>query len=142
MASEVKIEGLRDLSNKLVQLDKKLASKILRQAALNATTPLMREAKARVPRGDVAHRTYKGNLVSPGFASRSIKRASSVRGGVASVRIGVRREAFYAVQFVELGTDKASAQEWLVPAYESQRTNIEKRFADQMRKKIEEVAMK
>ena len=108
---------------------------------MNAATPIVREARLRIPIGDVEHRTYKGNLVAPGFAQRNIRKASKIIDGRAVVSIGVRREAFYATQFVELGTQKMDATPWLVPAFENQRDEVERRLADQLRTKIAKLTM-
>lgn len=134
--SERHLAGLKELSLKLNQLGTELAAKTLRQATMNAATPVVREARLRIPVGDIEHRTYKGNLVAPGFGQRSIRKSSKIIDGRAVVSIGVRREAFYATQFVELGTQKMDATPWLVPAFENQRDEVERRLADQLRTKI------
>ena len=103
---------------------------------MNAATPVVREARLRIPVGDIEHRTYKGNLVAPGFGQRSIRKSSKIIDVLAVVSICVRREAFYATQFVELGTQKMDATPWLVPAFENQRDEVERRLADQLRTKI------
>ena len=134
--SDRHLAGLKELSLKLNQLGTELAAKTLRQATMNAATPVVREARLRIPVGDIEHRTYKGNLVAPGFGQRSIRKSSKIIDGRAVVSIGVRREAFYATQFVELGTQKMDATPWLVPAFENQRDEVERRLADQLRTKI------
>ncbi|WP_186297664.1 HK97 gp10 family phage protein [Sedimenticola selenatireducens] len=101
---ESSVKGLRELQNKLATLGPKLAGRVLRQATMNATTPAMKTMREAAPKGKQAHRTYKGNLVAPGFLSRSIKRKSSYKNGKARVIIGVKKEAFYGVLFVEKGT--------------------------------------
>lgn len=98
------VRGLAELSRKLNSLPAKIAGRVLRQATMNATTPALKEMKRAAPKGKRAHRTYKGNLVAPGFLSRSIKRKSRLKGGKARVEIGVKKEAFYGVLFVEKGT--------------------------------------
>lgn len=134
------IKGLKELEDKLVALGGAVGAKVLRSASLLALTPVVREAKLRIPVGDDAHRTYKGNLVSPGFAKRSVKKASWSNRvtGKAKASVGVKREAFYAVSFVELGTSKMDAQEWLLPAFLAQRKVVEQRFAKTLKRKIEQ----
>lgn len=99
-----KVKGLKELSSKLNALERTVAGKTLRSAAMLATTPAMKRMKATAPRGKKLHRTYKGNLVAPGFLSRSIKRKSTYRNGRAKVSVGVKKEAFYGVLFVDPGT--------------------------------------
>ena len=98
------VKGLKELDRKLAALGAKAGGKILRSAALQASTPAMRRMKATAPRGRQAHRTYKGNLVAPGFLSRSIKRKGKFRNGTARVMIGVKKEAHYGLTYVERGT--------------------------------------
>lgn len=99
------VKGLNDLSRKLSALGKDLGGKTLRQSAMNATTPVLKSLKAAAPRGKGLHKTYKGRTVFPGFLSRSLKRKSFYRNGKARIAIGVKKEAFYGLQFVEKGTD-------------------------------------
>lgn len=98
------VKGLNDLSRKLAALGKDMAGKTLRQSAMNATTPALKALKAAAPRGKSLHKTYKGRTVAPGFLSRSVARKSSYKNGRARVEIGVKKEAFYGVLFVEQGT--------------------------------------
>lgn len=95
------LQGYKELSRKLSSLGKRVGGKVLRGAMIRATTPTIREMKSKAPVGTVAHRTYKKRLVAPGFSSRSIKRVSRVKDGYANLRIGVRKEAFYAIQFLD-----------------------------------------
>lgn len=136
------VEGLADLSRQLEQLEDAARGKALRGAALSASLPTFRAAQAGIPKGKVPHKTYKGRLVAPGFASRNIRRVTRLSrdGGTASVLIGVRREAFYAVQFLERGTSKMAAQPWLVPAYNSTYRQVTNRLAVELEKRIKKAA--
>jgi len=135
--AESKLHGVKDLQSKLEKLDSAVAAKALRQAAMLATTPAVREMRAAAPVGQEAHRTYKGRLVAPGFLSRSIKRTSRLRNGVATVLIGVRREAFYGLHFIELGTKYISAQPWFTLVFERNKNTMLRRFREQLRRKID-----
>lgn len=134
MAGEV--TGMKELSLKLAKLGQQLGTKTLRSAAVAATTPVMKEMKAAIPVGKVAHRTHKGRLVAPGFAKRSIKRRSSAKKGKVNVVIGVASEAFYAVQFVDRGTKKMSARNWFKKRFILATPGIEKNFTRLLRAKI------
>lgn len=104
MASE--LEGVRKLTAKLNKLDGATQVKVLRSVLFKATTPTVRLMKARVPVSNRASRTYKGRLVGPGFARRSIRRITGrkfLSKGLLSVAIGVRAEAFYAINFIDQG---------------------------------------
>lgn len=142
MAGEIK--GLRELGRKLDELPKKASGSILKKAVRYAAKPVIVDAKQRIPQGVDAHRTYKGRLVAPGFAKRGIRMAvkGSRDGKKAVARIGVRREAFYAINFVELGTSKQPAQPWLRPALESTKDQQVSRLAEKLKMEIDKVARK
>lgn len=131
------VEGLKELSERLNALDKAMAAKALRQSVQNATLPATRAMKLAAPVGTVAHRTYRKRLVAPGFLKRSIRAISFIKGGKASALIGVKREAFYGVQFVDRGTVKMNPRPWFKSVFEAQRDAMEKRLAEQLRAKIE-----
>lgn len=139
----VKWEGFKELDQKLRELaDPKEQGKVLRAAAAAAGRKVAKQAKANIPVGTRAHTTYKGRLVSPGFARRSIRvktRLSRSKQSV-SVKIGVKREAFYAAQFIELGTAKIAARPWLRPALESNKEVAIQMFAKRLRERIHKVA--
>jgi hypothetical protein len=75
------------------------------------------------PGRTLLHRTYRGRLVSAGFAARNLRLIVkfSRGGGSATAILGVRAEAFYALAFFERGTSEIAAQPWLVPAFRESR---------------------
>lgn len=138
------IQGMSELNKKLKALGKVAGGKILRQAAMLATKPILDEAKAKVPRGNKAHKTYKGRIVAPGFASRNLVRRSKLSRDKQTVwvNIGVRGEAYYALQFLELGTKYHAKQPWLTPAHRRKKPEAIKRFGEKLKIKIEAAAKK
>lgn len=139
------LEGVADLTKKLQELaDPNETLKVLRSAVGAAMRKVQKDARARVPIGTVAHKTYKGRLVAPGFASRSLRVVTGAdKGtGTATARLGVRAEAFYALQFIELGTSKIPRTPWLVPAFEASQESALQEIGAQMRKRIEKIAAK
>ena len=136
MSAELK--GYRELSKQLQALGAAVGGKTLRSATLLATTPVMREARRRIPVGVDAHKTYKGRVVAPGFAKRSIARKAflSRDKSTAYCIVGVKPEAYYALQFVEMGTSKQSAQPWLEPAFRATQDEQIERLGANLRKKI------
>lgn len=144
------LEGLDELSKKLAELGK-VGGKVLRSGTLKATTPVVRQMRNKIPVGKRAHRTYKGRLVFPGFAKRSIKRSSSFRDGVASVRIGVKREAFYAINYINKGISvtkrgkkqikpyRIKASNWFKPVFVDNRKEMEDDLTKQIQAAIEKI---
>lgn len=115
-----RLEGFEDLAAKLKGLsDPKQIGKVLRTGVRQGMAEPKKKAQALIPVGIDAHKTYKGRLVAPGFAKRSIRVITKIaRGGqMAYALLGVRAEAYYAVQYVELGTSKMAAHPWLRPAF-------------------------
>lgn len=97
------LHGLAELSKKLKKIDEQTSRKILTAATGQATTPIVRQMRANAPVGTTAHRTYKKRLVAPGFGRRSITKSTKINNttGSAETVIGVRREAFYLIQFYD-----------------------------------------
>lgn len=121
MKARSQLEGVADLTGKLVDLGLKFAVKELRRTVKDALGIAEHKARASMPQGDVPHFTYRGRLVSPGYALSTLHIETTInkQRGAAIAFLGVGREAFYAVQFVELGTAHMQAQPWLRPSFES-----------------------
>lgn len=136
------IQGVKELSKQLSELGKQAGGKALRSAVSAAATVIKREAKINIPKGRRAHKTYKGRLVAPGFASRNIISRTKTNASRTKVtaRIGVRREAFYAVQFVEIGTKNMRAKPWLERSMRAQKQQALSRFKQKLRANIAKVA--
>ncbi len=142
------LEGFKELSKKLSSMGSAVGGKILRQSVGAAVTPVLKEARLNAPQGDRSHKTHKGRLVAPGFLSRSIKKKTfkSRDGRYASAVIGVKKEAFYGVQFVERGytpTDRnkkkhssVDPNEWLTKSLESKRREVTNKLKQDMLKRI------
>jgi len=117
------MDGYKELMRKFDKLNAAGQAKALRAGVRAGGNVVKKEARSRIPVGDKAHRTYRGNLVAPGFARRSIKVYTFVdkRKGTVYALVGVRAQAFYAVQFVELerGKSNRKGKPWLRPAFDS-----------------------
>lgn len=112
------ISGIAELAAKLADIGKLEEGKGLRSAVRAGVKPIFIQAKANIPKSPDAVKTHKGRLVGPGFASRNIRTITQLKldQGIARGSVGVRAEAFYAVNFVERGTKKQKAQHWLTDA--------------------------
>jgi HK97 gp10 family phage protein len=140
----LELVGVRELAAKLDKLSSKASGQVLRKAANQAVKPVLAAARARIPvnRINALHKTYKGRDVAPGFAQRSVAAKVSLSRDKRAVfaAMGVKREAFYATQFVEVGTSKQAKQPWLVPAFEATQSQQLTAFSDVLRKEILKVA--
>jgi len=111
------IKGFPDLDKKLSQLaNQKQMIAASRSAIGKALTPVVVTARQKVPKGTEGHKLYNGRLVSPGFASRNIKKKIKSIDGAVSGTVGTSSEAFYAM-FFETGTKYIEKRPWLVPAF-------------------------
>lgn len=140
MASQ--LEGVKALTAQLTELGAKVASKELRGTVKNALEEAEHIARATMPQGDEPHKTYRGRLVSGGFALSTLHIETSLnkRTGAAVATLGVAREAFYATAFVELGTSKMAAQPWLRPAFERSQDAMLRKIATELRERVEKIA--
>lgn len=135
------LQGLPELDKKLAELGVKTEAKILRQAVREAMRPALNDAKRTVPVGTEAHTTYKGRLVAPGFAKRSLRIVTELNkttGGM-SAKLGVRKEAFYAVHFWEYGSPRHPRKPWLGPVLERNAPEILRRIGRAVSKRIDKV---
>ena len=134
------IEGFKELSRKLSKMGEAAGGKALQQAARLAMKPAKDKAKANAPVGDyTTGRTYKGNLKFPGYAKRNIVVTSRLTPDkkTVNVKLGVRKEAFYAINFIEFGTSRIPKRPWLEPAFRSSIPQINARLKEQLKKKID-----
>lgn len=133
------LDGVAVLKKRLEALDQVAQIKILRSAVRTGIKPAKQRAQELIPVGIDAHRTYKGRLVAPGFAKRSIRTITVVRSDkkAVSALLGVRKEAFYAVTFVEVGTSKMPAKAWLRPAMKGTQSEQEAGVAIQLKKQVD-----
>lgn len=142
MASQ--LEGVKDLTSKITELGAKFATQQLKGVVNVAIGEALHKARTTIPVGTIAHRTYRGRIVSPGFALSTLHVETKIdkRAGSAIAFLGVKREAFYAVQFLELGTAKMAARPWLRPAFETSQDEMLQAIGDEMRKRVERIAKK
>lgn len=141
------LEGYAELSKQLSALaDPKQQASALRESVRKPMNQVKKAAQASIaqisPGKTDIHRTYKGRLVGAGFASRSLRVVvkMSKNKQSATALLGVRKEAFYAVQFHELGTAYISKRPWLVPAFEAQKDPAIRGIGDVLKKRIERIA--
>jgi len=139
-----RLEGVAELTAKFTDLGVKVAARELRGSVKAALEVALHAARSRIPIGTQAHTTYRGRLVSPGFAAQSLHIETKLdkRTGSAVAFLGVTAEAFYALQFVELGTSKMPAQPWLRPAFVASEDAMLQDLATEMRKRVERIAKK
>lgn len=135
------LQGVAQLTAQLTALGKAVTGKALRSSVRAGMKPAQKRAIELIPKGSTEHRTYKGRLVGAGFASRNTRIITTVSPDKqkATAILGVRKEAFYATQFVERskGHSKLTGRPWLRPAFEGTVTLQEAALAQQLKKRVE-----
>lgn len=136
------LAGAKDLYDKLTILYHLDSGNITRNAVRAGIGAAYKAAKTRIKKGDQAFRTYTGRLVGPGFASRNIRVISVLSKDKTSATaiLGVRKEAYYAVQFLERGTSKMAAQPWLRPSFYGTAAEQQRGIVQYMQKRIDKIA--
>lgn len=143
------LEGVADLHSKLKELaSPKQQASALRESVSKPMKTVKLKALAALskisPGKKDIHRTYRGRLVGAGFAARSLKvvvKLSKTK-QAAYAMLGVAREAFYVVQFHELGTAFLAKNPWLVPSFESSQSLMLQGVGETMKARIEKIAKK
>lgn len=130
------IKQLTDLSS---ALGVKKSESVLKRAAKFAMTPTLKEARTTVPVGTEPHKTYRGQVVDPGFAAKNLIAVSKIDRKAQTVRgmVGPTSEAFYATQFIELGTSKIEPNPWLETAFRRTQPEVTSRFQSRIKTLIE-----
>jgi len=136
------LEGVAALTKKLLEMKGALAARELRGTAKAAMEEAEHLARARIPQGTEPHKTYRGRLVSPGFAVSTlhVETYLNKNTGAVGAALGTSREAFYATLFVELGTARTPAQPWLRPAFEESEDPMLRMIASDLRARVEKIA--
>lgn len=142
-----KTEGTRELSHKFFELaNSKEMYQAMRASVRDPMRDVMKRARSNIlsisPGERDAHLTYKGRLVTAGFASRSVRMAVRQTKGVVYAVVGLLAEAFYALQFFELGTSTIPPQPWLVPAFLASKDDALRKMGEALLSKIEQIAAK
>ena len=142
MSDTVVIEGLALLTKQLNALASLEEGQALKRAVRAGIKQALLRAQQVIPVGHLAHRTYKGLLVAPGFARDSLRIISTINPekNIASGILGVRKEAFYVVQFIELGTRFYPGEPWIRRALEEARSDCEAEFVASIARSIERAA--
>jgi HK97 gp10 family phage protein len=136
------LEGVAELTKQLNQLSSLDEGRALRLAVKAGIKPALIRAQELIPVGRVPHRTYRGLLVAPGFAKKSLRTISTINAAknVASGILGVRKEAFYILQFVEFGTRFIPAQPFFRRAFLESRSECEEAFRAAIARAVERAA--
>jgi HK97 gp10 family phage protein len=164
----VPIFGFKELSRQLEAMSTAASGAALKRAATFAIKPAVAAAKRAAPVADPPYhvgagvkggvygsgavrtvnpyprRTYLGRLVTPGFTQRNVASKVTLDRGktVVHAMIGVKPEAFYALQFVELGTSKMAKRPWLEPSFRGSISEVDARFQDLLKALIDSAAKK
>jgi len=145
------IKGLKKLSDRLNQLDKKLAGKALRNATRDAMKPIQRRAKALAPVGREMHRNKSGSIVGPGYMKKQIRIRTRLKKGKATIMLGVTKDAFYGVLFDEgvtiskrkgkvlKGSYRLKPKHWLTKTFLDNRRQIENDLRKNLKKEIDKI---
>ncbi len=122
MANDTALKGVSALITQLQDISTLDTGKALRAGVRAGMRPALLAARAKIPVSKKPHRiskTYGGGIVQPGYAKSTLRIITTLSADKqqAKALMSVRKPAFYAVSFVEIGTSKAPAYPWLRPAF-------------------------
>lgn len=132
------LDGVAALTKQLDALGKLEDGKALRAAVRAGINEALKVAKTIIPVGTEPHRTYQGLLVNAGFARASLRIIATINAekNIASGILGVRKAAYYALQYVELGTRYQKAQPWIRRALLEARDDAETKLRESLQKSV------
>jgi len=110
------IHGAKEIEAVLKELPEQVGRNVLNGALMSGANVVVKEARARAPRGKGDTKDAKGRNV--GHLFQNIRRKRWKRGShSAEVKIGIGA-AFWGM-FLEFGTSKMAARPWLRPAWDA-----------------------
>lgn len=143
----MRFEGSSEAIAKFAALtDRREQRTVLKASVREPMKDVMKKALINIsrfsPGAKAMHKTYRGRLVAAGFAARSVRMITVIDKASTSARaiLGVRKEAFYALQFWELGTAYLKAVPWLQPAFYSSKEDSVRKVGQVMLERIERIA--
>lgn len=142
MATRSSLEGVAALTKQLIALQKLDDGKVLKSAVKAGINEALKKAREYVPVGTVPHRTYQGLLVAPGFAKSQLRTIATINSAknVASGLLGVRKAAYYILQYVEFGTRFQRAQPFIRRALMDAREDAESKLRGVLQKAVDKAA--
>lgn len=147
MAEFVEVRGLRELSDALKALPKKLERRVLKAALMTGAREIANEAKLRVPfRTGAVRRNIRARPGRPdqGHNATVIVSVRKLTGRQIS-RLkakGKRVDDPFHWRFVEFGTSKMPARPFMRPAFESKKVSAAHSIKDALKRRIEVEAAK
>ncbi len=149
MPAEFKLDGLESALRNLEEFAEEFGGRkaivVLGGALSKSVTPTMREMRTAAPRGKFAHKTYTGRWVRPGYLKSAIKRRRTTRGGIPAVILGVEKEAFYGVTFLQhgiAGKGRTKPVDWFEGVFERKVGEMTRLFVGEIGPKIKLTARK
>lgn len=133
------IEGIDVLIKKLKSLDDKTNVKVMQKAAVGSIRRTKNKMKALAPISSKSHKTYKRNVVAPGFLKRSITHRTRKENNSIVVTIGVKKEAYYGVQFLDRGTKFIKPIQWFESTFEKDEKHILEEFKNYLKKNLDKL---
>ena len=140
--SRPSLEGLAQLTRQLNALASLEEGRALKRAVTAGIQPAFHRAQEIIPVGIQAHRLKNGLLVAPGYAKSQLATRSSINGAknIASGLLSVLADAYYVLQFVELGTRYMPAEPWISRSLLETRDACEAAFVDSIAASVAKAA--
>lgn len=142
---KIEVEGLAELEQELLRLEKKVATKALRSALVRAARPVVKAARAKVPVDTGALQASIGTTTRKGrgrrnFASALIGPKSRNKRAIAIANAAGRKvKGIFWGHLVELGYGRQRPQPFLRPALDENVTEVVATFAAAIKKNLERV---
>jgi HK97 gp10 family phage protein len=123
--ADLELTGVDEILNKLNQMGTNI-SRLESKALKNAAEPVLEDAKATNAFNDRSGNLRKGLKIS------NVKNKEGVKYILVGIDKGDNSKIFYG-KFLEFGTSKMPARPFLQPAYEKNKSTIQKNIAETLK---------
>lgn len=142
MSNQFEVKGLAELDAKLDGLAADMQGKILRNAGMYATKPVLDEMKATAPRASTdsaaARREKRGIKPLAEVTKRWGERGDQGdKDGIFWIHVGYRSKKHWWARLLEEGTEHISPRGWMRRAMDNNVNNVITRLTKQLQKRIE-----
>jgi len=144
MTVEIKVEGLKELQDRLLKLPEKIGNNALASCLGSAALVIQKEVQKNV---HIAAKDYeiRGKVkVSPGWLKKQVvkKRVRQTKSSAETIITMKDSKHSFFWRFLEFGTSKMAAKPFMRPSFEAAKQRAVDRFEERLRERLDKEEQK